>query len=70
LQRKVNNNMIGRVSSVDAVCSYALAPIGLVAAAAVAEAAGTANVLWAAASWQVVSTAVLLSLPAVRRARA
>jgi len=70
LQRKVSNELIGRVSSVDAVCSYALAPVGLVAASAVAETAGTASVLWAAAIWQVVSTVVLVSLPAVRGARA
>lgn len=70
LQRKVRTALIGRVSSVDAVCSYALSPLGLVIASAVAETAGTAGVLWSAAVLQVVTTTVLLSLPAVRRARA
>ncbi|MFD5076478.1 MFS transporter [Streptomyces sp. NPDC058371] len=68
LQRKVSSELIARVSSFDAVCSYSLSPIGLVAAAAVADAVGGAGtVLWAAALWQVLSTVVLLSLPAVRK---
>ncbi len=70
LQRKVDGELLSRVSSVDAVFSYALCPIGLVVAAAVAQATGTAAVLWAAAIWQIASTVVLLSLPAVRRLRA
>ncbi|MEW2622894.1 MFS transporter [Streptomyces sp. NPDC048106] len=68
LQRKVPGELIARVSSFDAVCSYSLSPIGLVAAAVVAEAVGGAGVvLWAAALWQVLSAAALLTLPAVRR---
>lgn len=67
LQRKVSAELISRASSVDAVGSYALCPVGLVVTAAVAQRTGTTNVLWAAAIWQAASTVVLLSLPAVRR---
>lgn len=70
LQRKVPPELIARVSSFDAVCSYALSPVGLVVAAAVADAVGGPGiVLLAAALWQVLSTAVLLALPAIRRVR-
>lgn len=66
LQRGVSGDMIGRVASVDAVVSYALSPIGLLVAATAAQATGAAGVLWTAAVCQVVLTAVLLTLPAVR----
>ncbi|OKK04749.1 hypothetical protein AMK26_15730 [Streptomyces sp. CB03234] len=70
LQSRVDNELIARVSSFDAVCSYSLSPVGLVAAAAVAEVTGASAVLWAATVWQAVSAALLLVLPAVRRVKA
>ncbi|WP_411102083.1 MFS transporter [Streptomyces sp. cmx-4-9] len=70
LQTRVQSELIARVSSFDAVCSYSLSPLGLVAAAAVAQATGTGAVLWAAVLWQVASSAALLLLPAVRRVTA
>lgn len=66
LQRGVSSTMISRVASVDAVVSYALSPVGLLVAAAVAQATGASRVLWAAALCQAVLTAVLLTLPTVR----
>lgn len=68
VQSKVSGELISRVSSFDAVCSYSLSPIGLVVAAAVADAlGGPGTVLWAAGLWQLASAAVLLTLPAIRR---
>jgi hypothetical protein len=66
LQRRVRNDLIGRVASVDAVVSYSLSPIGLLAAAAAAEATSASGVLWTAAILQGLMTALLLSLPAIR----
>lgn len=70
LQTKVQGELIARVSSFDAVCSYSLSPLGLVAAAAVAQATSTEAVLWAAVLWQVTSSSLLLLMPAVRRVTA
>ena len=67
LQRRVPNDLIGRVASVDAVVSYALSPIGLLVAAVAAQATSAAAVLWAAAIWQGAMTVVLLSLPQLQR---
>lgn len=70
LQRKVKSNLIARVASFDAVCSYSLSPLGLVTAASVAQVTGAGAVLWVGAAWQLASTLLLLALPAVRRVRA
>ncbi|MGI8667031.1 MAG: MFS transporter [Jatrophihabitans sp.] len=70
LQRNVPTELMARVNSLDFLFSYALAPVGLVLAAAVSQQIGTTSVLLTGAGWQVVSTLAVLALPVVRQFRA
>jgi MFS family permease len=67
LQRNVPPRLLARVSSYDFASAYALGPIGLLLVGPIAAHLGTAKVLWFAALWQLLSTALIAGLPQIRR---
>ena len=69
LQANVPAHALSRVSSYDWLGSLVFLPAGYMLAGPVAEAVGVAETLVFAAAWSVASTAVILSLEAVRGVR-
>lgn len=69
MQRNVPPRLLSRVSSYDYLTSFAAGPIGLATVGPLAGHVGTATVLWAGAIWQLVSTAIAICLPQLRRFR-
>jgi hypothetical protein len=66
LQRHVPSRLLARVSSYDWLSAYALGPLGLALAGPVAAHLGAARVLWFAAGWQLLATALVAALPQIR----
>jgi Major Facilitator Superfamily len=66
LQRNVPPRLLARVSSYDYLSSFAFAPIGLAVVGPIASALGSSTLLWIGASWQILSTIVVLALPQIR----
>jgi DHA3 family tetracycline resistance protein-like MFS transporter len=66
LQRQFPPSLLGRVTSVDWLCSLALLPIGLASAGPLADALGRTTVLVVAAVVQVTASALVLAVPGVR----
>ncbi|HET6473679.1 MAG TPA: MFS transporter [Pseudomonadales bacterium] len=69
LQRKIPSTMLSRVSAYDALGSIGLAPLGIVAAGFLLEAAGATTTLVVAAAMIAGPTALALLEPDVRRLR-
>jgi len=69
LQRKIPPNMLSRVSAYDALGSFALAPLGIVAAGVAVEALGTQTTAWIAVAMVVIPTALTLLVRDVRQMR-
>ena len=70
LQQRVTQSALARVSSYDTVGSFVLMPVGLALAGPAADAFGVRNVLFVAASFAVVSSIFVATLPSVRGVRA
>jgi MFS family permease len=66
-QREVPERAQSRVSSYDALGSFVLTPLGLVAAGLIATGIGTSNALWLAAGAIVVLNSSMLLIPSVWR---
>jgi MFS family permease len=66
VQRRIPGEELSRVSSWDALGSYAIAPIGLAAAGPIGIALGFSTTLYAAAALGVVGTVAVLTVPSVR----
>ncbi|MEU2793673.1 MFS transporter [Streptomyces sp. NPDC007100] len=66
LQRQFPPELLGRVSSVDWLCSLALLPIGLACTGPLADALGRTTVLAAAAVVQLTTSLLVLLVPGVR----
>jgi hypothetical protein len=67
LQRHVPAAVLSRVSAYDWLGSVALVPLGFALAGPLADALGVTAVLWLAAGWNVLGSAVVLAVPSVRR---
>jgi MFS family permease len=67
LQRNIPNELLARVGSYDFLASFILGPIGLSLVGPIASEVGNADLLWFGASWQLLSTIVILCLPQIRR---
>ncbi|NUT47728.1 MAG: MFS transporter [Saccharothrix sp.] len=68
-QTLIPRQSLARVSSYDLLGAFALGPVGLAVVGPISGAVGLEPVLWFAAAWQLVSSAVLLLLPDVRGLR-
>lgn len=66
LQEYVPSESLSRVSSIDWLLSVGLQPIGFGLAGPLAETVGLSTTLAAAATWMILSTAVVLAVPSVR----
>ncbi|MEV5595301.1 MFS transporter [Streptomyces sp. NPDC052496] len=66
LQRQFSPSILGRVSSVDWLCSLALLPLGLACAGPLADALGRTTVLVVAAVVQLAASLLVLTVPGVR----
>lgn len=66
LQQQVPARALGRVSALQTTAAFAFGPLAFAAAGPVAAAVGIGPVLGFGAAWSALSTAVVLSLPAVR----
>jgi len=66
VQRRIPGAELSRVSSWDALASYAVTPIGLAAAGPIGIALGFSTTLYAAAALGVLGTAAVLAVPSVR----
>ncbi len=69
LHRKIPAEMLSRVSAYDALGSFALAPLGLIAAGVSIEALGTQTTAWIAVAMVVIPTALTLCVRDVRQMR-
>ncbi len=69
LHRKIPAEMLSRISSYDALGSFALAPLGLIAAGVSIEALGTQTTAWIAVAMVVIPTALTLCVRDVRQMR-
>jgi hypothetical protein len=69
LQREVPREALSRVSAYDWFGSIATVPVGFALAGVVSGAIGVTTVLWIGAATVVVSSAVVLAVPDVRRVR-
>lgn len=68
VQREVPAESLARVNAYGSIGALVLAPLGFAATGFAAQAVGTGPVLWFGAAWVVVSTAVVLAVPSIRRA--
>lgn len=59
--------VLSRVSAYDWLGSVALVPLGYALAGPLAGAFGITAVLWLAAGWNVLGSAVIIAVPSVRR---
>jgi MFS family permease len=66
MQRRIPGEELSRVSSWDALGSYAITPIGLAAAGPIGIALGISTTLYAAAALGVLGTVAVLAVPSVR----
>jgi MFS family permease len=66
VQRRIPGEELSRVSSWDALGSYAITPIGLAAAGPIGIALGISTTLYAAAALGVLGTVAVLAVPSVR----
>ena len=66
VQRRIPGEELSRVSSWDALGSYAITPIGLAAAGPIGIALGISTTLYAAAALGVLGTLAVLAVPSVR----
>jgi MFS family permease len=66
VQRRIPGEELSRVSSWDALGSYAITPVGLAAAGPIGIALGISTTLYAAAALGVLGTAAVLAVPSVR----
>jgi len=66
LQEYVPSESLSRASSIDWLLSVGLQPIGFGLAGPLAETVGLSTTLAAAATWMILSTAVVLAVPSVR----
>ncbi|WKX73975.1 MFS transporter [Streptomyces sp. XD-27] len=66
LQRQFPASLLGRVTSVDWLCSLALLPLGLACVGPLADALGRTTVLVVAAVVQLTASALVLTVPGVR----
>jgi len=66
VQRRIPGEELSRVSSWDALGSYAITPIGLAAAGPIGIALGFSTTLYASAALGVLGTAAVLAVPSVR----
>jgi DHA3 family tetracycline resistance protein-like MFS transporter len=66
LQRQFPPSLLGRISSVDWLCSLALLPLGLAVIGPLADAVGRTTVLVAAAVVQLGAALLVLAVPGVR----
>lgn len=66
MQRDVPADVLARVASYSQVGSLVAAPVGFAVVGFATEGLGLSTVLWFGAAWIVVSTAVVVTLPAVR----
>jgi MFS family permease len=69
MQEQVPPASLSRVSSFDWVASVAFLPLGFALAGPLADAVGTARLLYAAAVFQVAAAALILCVPSVRAVR-
>jgi MFS family permease len=67
MQRNIPAAVLSRVSAYDWLGSVALVPLGLALAGPLASAFGITAVLWLAAGWNVLGSALVLAVPSVRR---
>jgi MFS family permease len=66
VQRRIPGEELSRVSSWDALGSYAITPIGLAAAGPIGSALGISTTLYGAAALGVLGTLAVLAVPSVR----
>ena len=66
VQRRIPGEELSRVSSWDALGSYAITPIGLAAAGPIGIALGISTTLYAAAALGLLATVAVLAVPSVR----
>jgi MFS family permease len=66
VQRRIPGEELSRVSSWDALGSYAITPIGLAAAGPIGAALGFSTTLYAAATMGLLGTVAVLAVPSVR----
>jgi predicted MFS family arabinose efflux permease len=69
LHRKIPAEMLSRVSAYDALGSFALAPLGLIAAGVSIEALGTQITAWIAVAMVLIPTVLTLCVRDVRQMR-
>jgi MFS family permease len=67
IQREIPTHLLSRVAAYDWLGSYALTPVGFIMAALLSSRIGARHTLILAASWAVLSSAVVLAMPSVRR---
>jgi hypothetical protein len=67
IQREIPAQFLSRVAAYDWMRSYALTPVGFIIAALLSTRIGIHDTLLLAASWAVLGSAVVLSIPSVRR---
>ena len=69
IQQRIPADMMSRIMSYVVFGSFSIGPIGLALAGPVAELTSITAVLAAGVAWQVLTTVVLLALPAIREVR-
>ncbi len=67
IQREIPIEVLSRVAAYDWLGSYALTPVGYIVGALLAARIGIRGTLIVSATWAVLSSAVVLSIPTIRR---
>lgn len=67
IQREIPTEVLSRVAAYDWLGSYALTPVGYIVGALLAAKIGIRSTLIVSATWAVLSSAVVLSIPTIRR---
>ena len=70
IQREIPTHILSRVAAYDWLGSFALTPIGYIMAALLSTQIGTRKTLLLAALWAILSSAVVIAIPSVRRIHA
>ncbi|MFD6156636.1 MFS transporter [Nocardia sp. NPDC060256] len=69
MQQQIPAEALSRISSYVSLGAYAAGPLGFAIAGPIAQLVGTAPVLAVGVGWQLVASAVVLALPAIRAVR-
>jgi MFS family permease len=70
IQREIPMEVLSRVAAYDWLGSYALTPVGYIVGALIAARIGIRSTLIVSATWAVLSSSVVLSIPSIRQLQA